>query len=1095
MAPFFLKTLGLPELHAPDGKVVRFRVKKHLALLVYLAVDRRRAHERHRLVELFWPRLTPAQGRHSFATALSFLRSIFGRTAFPTSRPALRFSPANLVVDVERLDAGAIFGEDGQPDLDVDGFLRGFELDDAPEFGLWKEREHARRLPAIHGGLLSLIDHGRRRGSHDEIMTRADRLLAIDHLAEEGIRARMEAFALIGDRFSALRVFDEWREELSRELGAEPSMFLEGMAAQLRKSGWAPKESNPRPAVPAEQWRDRRFVGRVAEFRRLYEAWEAVHQGRPRHVLITGDSGIGKTTLAQRLVTAAGLEGASVSRVQCFQLEQKIPFAAIGGLIAGLLGRPGVAATSPDALAEIARIVPQVKAQFSNLPAAKQSEGEAARLLFAEAAIDFLKAVMDERPLLLVIDDYHHADEASLAVWHYVWRRLHLGRVMLLTAITPGREFNQISLSGPMTGDENIALGPMTTAESRELLTAIFSLEHVGPNEPESRALVAMSAGIPMALELLCRDWLTNRSGCLALSFKAMTEDYAPRIGSALGCYTQLIERVLSELSAPARRLVEIASIIGPRLHEWEWPAQFGLSEIETTQAIAALLDRRLLRDVGSGLDFVNEIARAVTYRGIPQLTRHSIHEAVAKRLSANHDSQSAGDHLELAWHFIRSHQREAATPHLLAGARQAVTRGAPDEAILAITSGFESLLSSDPTPAGLLLAEAHAELGRWYDCLSALSTYCRGADGQIVEHAIPLEFEARMALQLIDSNDCSQAVDRLLKLRRTGISTVIPEAFFVAVRLAAQLRDYRELQRLINVTFPMPTLAARERAMVLTGQAMALFHLGNGYDGRSCAAQAAALLGEIGAQDRLASQIRLGIGAIAMHNAEYEAATVHTLEALEIAERLGHPSLIRLGVGNAALCLCRVGRYADSIAMSKRLASLSNDPWSAGALTSSLYARCLSLAQLGRFGDCLVEWERGIAAIDGHWPEWLRQATCLYRADLLWMMGKRKQALLTAAKAVSGQWDSPLSRNSWGAFARWISKAENVPQAIRSARLEALVARRHEADALDRLEILLACRTNGRMTPADGSIAERDGLLGMLPKATLQQLKDVGAF
>ena len=382
--PCFLKCLGYPELRSPDRKVVRIRVKKHLALLVYLAVDRRRFHDRDRLMHLLWPHVSVAKGRHSIATAISLLRAIFGRNAFPTNRTAVRFNPANFQLDLDRLEAGNIIGTEDEGDLDVDGFLRGFDIDDAPEFGLWKDREQARRLPSIHAGLLTLIDHGRRRGSHDEIMQRAERLLALDHLAEEGIRAKMEALALVGDRFGALRVFDDWKTQVAEELHAEPSSLVEGMAVQLRKRGWEPKEPNPTPAVPAEQWKDRRFVGRKAEYRRLYETWEAVHQHRPQHALTAGDSGVGKTTLVQRLVTAAGLEGASVSRVQCYQMEQPIPFGMIGALVNGLLGRPGVAATAPEALAEVARVVPQVKQHFTNLPTPKQTEGEAARLLFAE---------------------------------------------------------------------------------------------------------------------------------------------------------------------------------------------------------------------------------------------------------------------------------------------------------------------------------------------------------------------------------------------------------------------------------------------------------------------------------------------------------------------------------------------------------------------------------------------------------------------------------------------------------------------------------------------------------------------------------------
>ena len=135
-APYLLKCLGPAELRAPDGKVVRFRVRKHLALLVFLAVERKRGHDRDRLAEMFWPRAARAQGRHSLANALSLLRSIFGRAAFPSSRPMVRFDPPALALDLDRLEAGEILGADGEDPLEVDGFLRGFDLPDAPEFSL-----------------------------------------------------------------------------------------------------------------------------------------------------------------------------------------------------------------------------------------------------------------------------------------------------------------------------------------------------------------------------------------------------------------------------------------------------------------------------------------------------------------------------------------------------------------------------------------------------------------------------------------------------------------------------------------------------------------------------------------------------------------------------------------------------------------------------------------------------------------------------------------------------------------------------------------------------------------------------------------------
>ena len=79
MAPRrYLRCLGQPALFAATGELIRFRTKKHLALLVYLAIEADQSHRRDRLAELLWPRVSLAEARHSLATALSTLRPRVG---------------------------------------------------------------------------------------------------------------------------------------------------------------------------------------------------------------------------------------------------------------------------------------------------------------------------------------------------------------------------------------------------------------------------------------------------------------------------------------------------------------------------------------------------------------------------------------------------------------------------------------------------------------------------------------------------------------------------------------------------------------------------------------------------------------------------------------------------------------------------------------------------------------------------------------------------------------------------------------------------------------------------------------------------------
>ena len=174
---------------------------------------------------------------------------------------------------------------------------------------------------------------------------------------------------------------------------------------------------------PLDRGRERAFVGRGIEYRQLYETWEGLKQGRPKHSVILGDSGVGKTTLVERFTTAAELEGAAVARVQAYDLDRNIPFATLGGLGLSLLDIPGASTAPPEALAEVARAVPEIRRRFPNLPPPGHSQGETARIRLTEAFHQLLVAVAEERPLIVIVDDLHLADEASLAVLHLALRR------------------------------------------------------------------------------------------------------------------------------------------------------------------------------------------------------------------------------------------------------------------------------------------------------------------------------------------------------------------------------------------------------------------------------------------------------------------------------------------------------------------------------------------------------------------------------------------------------------------------------------------------------------------------------------------------
>ncbi|HKT58997.1 MAG TPA: hypothetical protein VJQ46_03040, partial [Gemmatimonadales bacterium] len=161
--------MGQPILFAPNGEPIRFRTKKHLALLVYLAVEHGRTHRRDRLAAFFWPRVSIEDARHSLATALSVLRPRLATGTLETTRESVTFQGDRLTTDLDRLRSKEVLGLEPDTNLDVSGFLDGFDLPDTTEFALWKDRQQAVLLPLLRDALVVQINCCRSTGDFAQV--------------------------------------------------------------------------------------------------------------------------------------------------------------------------------------------------------------------------------------------------------------------------------------------------------------------------------------------------------------------------------------------------------------------------------------------------------------------------------------------------------------------------------------------------------------------------------------------------------------------------------------------------------------------------------------------------------------------------------------------------------------------------------------------------------------------------------------------------------------------------------------------------------------------------------------------------------------
>src|SRR5438552_14840340 len=236
-----LISLGAPLLLTEAGEQVRFRTRKHFALLIRLAVEAGRKLSRDYLMDLLWPGVATPRARHSLAQALTVLKEKVGRERVLVQRTSVALAPDPLHADVTRLDAS---------DTTIRGqFLEGFDVPGAVQFEQWKDEWRAKLMPRIRDCLVRQMDAGRRIGDFETVERHAQVLLELDPLSEDAVRGVMEARAWVGDRSNALKVYRRFEAQLATELGARPSADLARIAALLREG----RRPAPRPAAPGEE--------------------------------------------------------------------------------------------------------------------------------------------------------------------------------------------------------------------------------------------------------------------------------------------------------------------------------------------------------------------------------------------------------------------------------------------------------------------------------------------------------------------------------------------------------------------------------------------------------------------------------------------------------------------------------------------------------------------------------------------------------------------------------------------------------------------------------------------------------------------------
>jgi len=674
--------LGAPRIEV-DAQPLVVDTRKATAVLAFLAVTGH-THTRAVIANLLWPDADPERSRSALRRTLSTLRSALGDERLISDRlnVALNLDGAFFdLAEFRRVAADPAAGIDAlsaAAALHRDELLAGFALRDSVEFDDWQRgaQETVRRERA--GALDRLADLLAGEGRFDEAIAAARERLALDSLHEPTHRRLIDLYARAGRRGDALVQYRDCVRELDRELGVAPLSETTDLYNAIN-GGAAPTAIAAEPA--AESAAELTLVGRSRELARLLD----VHEATAEHgalVVIEGESGVGKTRLAQEAIAAIGTRGGRILAAHPHAGEQGLAYGVIAALLRDAFGAD-LASVDEALRADAARLLPEL-----GTPPPGSLDEPGARLRFLETISRLILAPFEATAGVVWIDDLQWCDPASLDALAYLARRLEGRRLMLLGARRtdepdPQRIYARFAELG-----ERLPLGRLTRADVISL--ALQS----GLDQPAAERVFRESEGLPLFVAEL-----------LAPGVEA---------SSAGGGVRAAFEARLDAVSETSAQVLSAAVLIGRTFDADTLRLASGRSEEEVAGALEELSARGVILESDAAYDFGHERLRAIAEERIGLARRRLLHRRIAQALQGRRDDTAiVARHLELAG------DDSAAALAYVAAAEHARSLGAALEAVAHLEAAI-ALGHPDAAALQEAIADLHTLRGAYKDALAA---------------------------------------------------------------------------------------------------------------------------------------------------------------------------------------------------------------------------------------------------------------------------------------------------------------------------------------------------------------------------------------
>jgi DNA-binding winged helix-turn-helix (wHTH) protein/predicted ATPase len=460
-------------------------------------------------------------------------------------------------------------------------------------------------------------------------------------------------------------------------------------------------------------------VGREAELTTLHQWYATARQGRRQVGFIAGAAGMGKTALVETFVAQIETEAAvRIGHGQCIEQygtgEAYLPILeALGRLCRGPEGvhvLTWLRQHAPSWLAQMPALLPDAERE------ALQRQGrEITQARMLRECVEALEVLAAERPLVLIFEDVHWGDRATLEWLAYVARRRDPARLLVLATYRPTEARLGACPLYPSTRELLVhdQVAELVLEGLSAPAVSTYLSQHFGAGELAATlgpVLYQRTQGHPLFLVTMVAELVQRGVVREATSgWKLTASPPAVTVGVPENL-RQVIEQQFERLPPAEQALVEAASVAGVDFAAAAVAASLGeASEVIDARCAALARQGQFVQAHGTEVwpdgtvagryRFGHALYQDVIYARVPLGRRAYLHRQIGWRLEAGYGPQASEIAAELAMHFLHGHDNVRAVQYLQQAGANAMRRWAHQEAMAYLTRGLELLETQPDTP------------------------------------------------------------------------------------------------------------------------------------------------------------------------------------------------------------------------------------------------------------------------------------------------------------------------------------------------------------------------------------------------------------